>query len=740
MKRILVLCFCLFAVCLGAGAAEVPSIGGSYKSTIGKEDPFDLMLMQDGLKVTGTYAFHNGRIEGELKGRTLTGRWKQDGASGRFSFEFSKDGKSFQGRRSVGDAEPDKRAEAWNGKREKESGKHPWVLVDKKSEISEKSFEVNVFTNTGEEGITSCTMEGTAESVVLKGTESPTSISYTFRGGYEPLTGPYRAGEKVHGQMAWKGEGDLIGVFFLTPFQCVCSSEPIVPVETLYDRWKKKPSQSLAFWFDPANARSVTFEIPFPEDKKSGLDYYVCIAWNLWGRCVSTTYHFRWNGEPEAVGKEKDKDSHSGTLWTILVSIGVVGIGVGAFAGGLFGGSSGGGSGAPEGPADPPAEPEPVEPAEPAEPTEPVEEDRKRFLRPDDPDYVRNCVSENEDGTLTLVDPGGGPAQTLYPKYDPAGNQTGWFNQNFNEYTDDDIREWSRWRSENADLFQEDQAQAEWNQQEQREMNEKRDRIDRERGSTREADEWKKWLQHEEHMEKLSNKYGVDREHVAELKKAVKRDMTEASISKGESDARSAWWDERIAEAELTESMCDTVINTVGEATPQTKMIKTQYNYFKTVAKRTAEGIADNKGVGHVALKVGQGVAEVVIPSTIKGPEGAVVKTVMNDLIEGEKSAGEIYDHAKKTYVTGYVNKWIGDVVKGQTEQAYNYTAGQIDVSTPEGINELADTYMLSNLVEAAGGEILGQTVTNPLADEILTQMNEMENWEQTAKKLAGNE
>ena len=73
----------------------------------------DMIFHLDGNKVTGTYAYRNGRIEGTLNGHTLTGRWTQDNAKGRLVFVFNDDFTAFTGKWSYNDAEPNGK---WDGK------------------------------------------------------------------------------------------------------------------------------------------------------------------------------------------------------------------------------------------------------------------------------------------------------------------------------------------------------------------------------------------------------------------------------------------------------------------------------------------------------------------------------------------------------------------------------------------------------------------------------------------------
>ena len=54
-------------------------------------------LVQSGDKVTGTYAYKDGRISGRVLGNSLTGNWYQSDGKGTFVFTMAEDGTSFSG-------------------------------------------------------------------------------------------------------------------------------------------------------------------------------------------------------------------------------------------------------------------------------------------------------------------------------------------------------------------------------------------------------------------------------------------------------------------------------------------------------------------------------------------------------------------------------------------------------------------------------------------------------------------
>lgn len=786
MRRLLYLTVLWLVASLPALGKTV-TVAGTFQTSFGDKEIVEMILEQDGDKVTGKYAFNNGKIDGNLEGRKLTGRWTEDGASGRFEFEFSRDGRSFEGLRTNGDVQPTSESDSWDGvmtesksKSKSKSGKKGpegcWTLVDKETFISRPTFTIDkeiVYESDRSVGKVSYvyTLSGTAENFTIRikcdyhhtyewehlGFFTDNIVfDVTEQGGFEPLEGPYADFATVYGSIVCKQKGvlpDDLGYYdsggpksiLSVPFPYASAVTSVniggfdgvsfAPgdykhvFDTRYIHDYVKDGDD-AFFVRGDKVGRFTVTMPaIKYNQDYGKDGYICLEIRLNHEdntvdYIATVYHFRWEGEMDAptntgysepAGWFRDifgNDEHTDDLWTIFISGGAGALAVGAIAGALSGNGPSGGAPSGETP-----------------PIDILDDRKRRFFRDDDPDYVRRNIRENGDGSMTLTDPGGGPTQTLYPKYDEAGNRIGWFNQNFTEYDDEGLREWTRWRSENAEEFRKDTAQAERNVAEQRAMNEARDKADRERGSTQTADEVKQWEQHEAHMNKLADKFGIDRENEEALKKAIRRDMAEAKIEGAEAEGRAAWWDERIAEAELTEKVCDTIIDTVGEATPQTKAIKTQYHFFKTLGQRSMEGIVDNQGVGHTLLKTGQGLAEGTIDlysgddrwknhgtlDKLTGGEkgrsvgSAVLKSVMGDLIDGDKDASEIIDNAVKSGVTQYGSDLMGDVIGDQVKDA-ELTGGATD----------AHREMVKNL----GGEWLNEKITNPVSEEISGELN----------------
>jgi len=815
MKRLLLLILILLAASPGYAAKKnyLP-IGGSYKSTIDDKAKFDLILIQSGKDISGSYLFNNGKFEGTLKDRKVSGKWTEDDAEGLFVFEFSRDGKSFTGKRSVGARNPEKDKDAvdWNGEITVQYGHSSqggdWVLIDKETFISRPKFTIDhlreyddgskaimsfVYTLAGNaEDFTvgvSCDYHHTYMGVDEAYYNDDVVFSFSEKGGFMPLSGAY--GPEYQGSWAQPLEGvfihKLIGTIpkdygfyddwspnslysVTNGYVCLSNSVSIGGFpgvnfepghythvfDSKYEHFiltDEHRNEAMVFGNQPYK---YTIDFPNREFHEGGDDYYVLYEIRFrhgeygqdgeWNDevfdYIATVYHFRWNGDPNGwTGTTDTKDwfynifgdnAHVDDLWTIFIGGGAAALGIGAIASALSQmGPDGWGGG--EGGEVPP--------------TEPADDDRqKSFFRSDDPDYVKGNVKQNSDGTLTLNDPGGGPSLTLYPKYDENGRQVGWFSNNLVDYSDDDIREWCRTRSENAELFQQDTAQAAQNVEEQRLMNEARDQADRERGTTQTAIDLKNDMAKQQLLQKLGDRYGIDPNDTEAIKNALKREQLKNVMEGAQHQGDSAWYDERIAECELAEKTCDIIINTLGESCPAAKVIKTQYNTFKTIAVRTMEGIADDKGAGHLALKVVQGVGDVAI-TQLQDAAGSdywkensklnlltggqfgrtvgseMLKSVVNDAIEGE-DASTILNNATKAGITKYASGKVGDFLGNQVDKAYKNTTDAIDMNASDAIEQLAGNYSAGEMMKSLGSDYLGETLVNPVAEDLSEELS----------------
>ena len=99
MRLILSLLVALIAL---PAVAATPSWTGIW-DTRWRQGGARMDLTQDGDKVSGTYASLDGRIEGQVTGNMLRGKWIQGARSGGITFVLSSDGNAFVGRYASGE-------------------------------------------------------------------------------------------------------------------------------------------------------------------------------------------------------------------------------------------------------------------------------------------------------------------------------------------------------------------------------------------------------------------------------------------------------------------------------------------------------------------------------------------------------------------------------------------------------------------------------------------------------------
>ena len=109
MCKLLALALLTFVLCFGAGLPPAPAIAAQDLGTYSwagewKTNWGDMILTQNGAKVSGTYTYDNGKISGTVSGNILTGTWSESPSyappddAGEVEFVMSADGKSFTGK------------------------------------------------------------------------------------------------------------------------------------------------------------------------------------------------------------------------------------------------------------------------------------------------------------------------------------------------------------------------------------------------------------------------------------------------------------------------------------------------------------------------------------------------------------------------------------------------------------------------------------------------------------------
>ena len=112
----------IIAAAASLAALSVPAladgldVSGTWDSTAGGDGggPYTIKLTQVNSTVTGTYEVGSGLIDGKLSGNKLAATWKQAGSDGWLTFNFTADGKAFDGEWGYHGAKP---AGNWIGKK-----------------------------------------------------------------------------------------------------------------------------------------------------------------------------------------------------------------------------------------------------------------------------------------------------------------------------------------------------------------------------------------------------------------------------------------------------------------------------------------------------------------------------------------------------------------------------------------------------------------------------------------------
>ena len=104
-----ILLLTLLTLLLPTSMVEAQNASGVYNT-----DFNEMTIQQDGNKITGTYKWSDGRIEGTISGHTVTGWWYQSNVKGKFVFEFNSDFSAFTGKWGRDNATPSGK---WDGRR-----------------------------------------------------------------------------------------------------------------------------------------------------------------------------------------------------------------------------------------------------------------------------------------------------------------------------------------------------------------------------------------------------------------------------------------------------------------------------------------------------------------------------------------------------------------------------------------------------------------------------------------------
>ena len=460
-----------------------------------------------------------------------------------------------------------------------------------------------------------------------------------------------------------------------------------------------------------------TFNYTFPSREEVGSDQFIIEeSVNLHGAYIRTAYYFEWNSKRKAVssvdGSDDDWDddieislpkwieklfgtdgAHTPNGITIL--IGILGA-LGGLGGGLGGNVPTGEGPSGNGPAGNGPEPEPK-----PEPT-PEELEWERYQKEKQKRFNK-YVNDNPDGTRTYTDPATGEKHTLYPKYDTeTGEFTHWENENNSPYDEDKLNDWLAWRERNSEHFAQNEAEAQRNLEEQRAMNKAQNDYDRARGSSAAADAhkaFKEQSEHEVYLSDLALKHGfINADDKESLKKAILKDKHEALEECAEAMKNAATWNDSVNYYETLERISDTTINVMGEF-PGNRIAKNIYTVVKSTLKHAMESKVKDESVwGGIGQGMVEGGLSIVQNQEMTGLFGKtplgkltkaglnigaeMTKSIINDLMDPNKSASEILDNATKAGINRLYYEGTGEITK-------TYAGFTSDANIPSGVDEL---------------------------------------------------
>jgi len=178
---------------------DIPNISGTYTT-----DFNEMTLQQSGNKVTGTYKYSNGVIEGTLNGKILTGTWTQSNGKGKLVFVFNNDFSAFSGKWGHNDAEP---SSAWNGK--KIIADIPNISGAYTTDFNEMTLQQSGNKVTGTYKYSNGVIEGTLNGKILTGTWTQSNgkgkLVFVFNNDFSAFSGKWGYND-AEPSSAWNGK------------------------------------------------------------------------------------------------------------------------------------------------------------------------------------------------------------------------------------------------------------------------------------------------------------------------------------------------------------------------------------------------------------------------------------------------------------------------------------------------------------------------------------------------------
>ena len=311
-------------------------------------------------------------------------------------------------------------------------------------------------------------------------------------------------------------------------------------------------------------------------------------------------------------------------------------------------------------------------------------------------------ISQDSDGDLNVTDPATGEKRL----YKNNGDGTYTNPMTGATYTESELRSSLESRADNAGTIRQDAAEAEEAIASQRSDNQGLSQ------STKDYEAEKaKQAAHDEYVEKLGEKYGVNSGDEDDIRAKIGYEQGKAEIESYEYQELEGEYKNKQKYVETVEKVADTSIDVLADVTGR-KDIKAGYTMLKNTAARTTEAYVNDK---NVMVGMAQGAIEGGIGVVQDNVDGAGAKLVANVV-------GETYKEAMDATINGknMTEAVMGGIGKGLVNTGVDVGMDLVGDGVKGMMGDAADDALKNALTEGAEvtkGSIVdgAKTLTNDL-------------------------
>ena len=293
-------------------------------------------------------------------------------------------------------------------------------------------------------------------------------------------------------------------------------------------------------------------------------------------------------------------------------------------------------------------------------------------------------ISRDSDGDLNVTDPATGEKRL----YKNNGDGTYTNPMTGATYTESELRSSLESRADNADTIRQDAAAAEEAIASQRNDNQGLSQ------STKDYEAEKaKQAAHDEYVEKLGEKYGVNSGDEDDIRAKIGYEQGKAEIESYEQQEYEGEWKNKQEYVETVEKVADTSIDVLADVTGR-KDIKAGYTMLKNTAARTTEAYVNDK---NVMVGMAQGVIEGGIGVVQDNVDGAGAKLVANVV-------GETYKEAMDATINGknMTEAVMGGIGKGLVNTGVDVGMDLVSDGVKSMMGDAAEDAVKNVLTEGA--------------------------------------